>query len=95
MPTWEYVYAPGRSSRHHLGNPAAPFRFYFWQRLGDRPDAGWASEEWQVEDADVREVLGWADGDTVHRAYTLYVSCADGNRPGLIRLLGDEPTAIS
>jgi hypothetical protein len=79
-----------RDTRWEVDHPA--YRVYFWQRSGDRLDSGWASEEWQVEDADVQEVLTCASNDKAHRPYTLYVcgSCAGG--PGLIRLHGSDPT---
>jgi hypothetical protein len=52
------------------------YRVYFWQQLGDRPDAGWASEEWQLEDAKLREVLRWADNDETHCPWTDWPAAA-------------------
>jgi hypothetical protein len=80
-----------RDTRWEVDHPA--YRVYFWQRSGDRPDSGWASQEWQVEGADVQEVLAWAGKDKAHRPYTLYVRCTCDGKPGLIRLQGSDPTA--
>ena len=71
-----------RDTRWEVDQPH--YRVYFWQQLGDRPDAGWASEEWQLEDAGLREVLRWADNDETHRPYTLYVCCTCGGELGLM-----------
>lgn len=68
---------------------------YFWQQLGGHPDSGWASEEWQVEDADATEVLAWAARDKSSRAFTLYVCCSCDGDPGLIRRFGVDPTTSS
>jgi hypothetical protein len=80
-----------RDTRWELDHPR--YRVYFWQRHGDRPDSGWAGEEWEVAGADVREVLAWADQDEARRAYTVYACCTSGGEPGLIRLHGTDPTA--
>jgi hypothetical protein len=79
-----------RDTRWEVTQPA--YRVYFWQR-GGHWGAGWASEEWQAEGADVHEVLAWADADETHRPYALYVCCECNGMPGLIRLLGSDPTA--
>jgi hypothetical protein len=34
---------------------------------GDILESGWASDEWQLDDADLLEVLAWADSDDSHR----------------------------
>jgi len=68
------------------------YRVYFWQQIDGLQDAGWASEEWQLDGSDVHEVLAWAEKDQAHRAYTLYVCCTREGRPGLIRLCGTDPT---
>jgi hypothetical protein len=80
-----------RDTRWEVDQPA--YRVYFWRRLGDDPYSGWASEEWQVEDADVQEVLSWAGKGRARRSYTLYVCCTCETEPGLIRLAGIDPTA--
>jgi hypothetical protein len=82
-----------RDTRWEVDRPC--YRVYFWRRAGDRPDSGWESEDWQVEGADVGEVLAWADRDRAHRAHTLYVCCECNGEPGLIRLAGRDPTADS
>jgi hypothetical protein len=80
-----------RDTRWEVDRPS--YRVYFWRRQSDRPDSGWASEEWQIDGADVGEVLAWADTDQARRAYTLYVRCESNDGPGLIRLAGTDPTA--
>lgn len=79
-----------RDTRWEVTQPA--YRVYFWQR-GGHWGPGWASEEWQAEGADIREVLAWANADELHRPYTLYVCCECDGAPGLIRLHGNDPTA--
>lgn len=80
-----------RDIRWEIDTPA--YRVYFWSRPGDHPDSSWASDEWQIEGADVQEVMAWAGTDKSRRAYTLYVCCTRGTEPGLIRLHGSDPTA--
>ena len=79
-----------RDTRWEVDRPV--YRVYFWWQRDGRPDAGWASEEWQVDGADVQEVLAWADMDEMHRAFTLYVRYTCDGMPGLIRLHGSDPT---
>jgi hypothetical protein len=71
------------------------YRVYFWQQAGHGPESGWASDEWQLDDGDLLEVLAWADSDDRHRRYVLYACCAHGGDPGLIRLTGTDPTAAA
>ena len=80
-----------RDTRWEVDRPV--YRVYFWQRLGSHKDSGWASQEWQVEDADADEVLTWAGSTARDRAFTLYVCCECDGEIGLIRLLGSDPTA--
>ena len=80
-----------RDTEWEVDRPA--YRVYFWQQLDGGVDAGWASEEWQIEGADVQEVLAWADADASHRAYGLYVCSTCEGVPGLIRLNGPDRTA--
>ena len=63
-----------RWERHH-----SAYRVYFWD------DAG-SSDEYEIADADVPEVLAWA-----HRTYVLWLRSEDRNDgPGPIRLAGWE-----
>jgi hypothetical protein len=80
-----------RDTRWEVDDPAC--RVYFWSQSGDHPDSGWASEEWQIEGADVPEVLTWAGTDKARGAYTLYVCYTCRTEPGLIRLHGIDPPA--
>jgi hypothetical protein len=80
-----------RDTQWEVDRPA--YRVYFWRQLDGGVDAGWASEEWQIEGADVREVLAWADADASRRPYILYVCSTSDGEPGLIRLSGQDPTA--
>jgi hypothetical protein len=79
-----------RDTQWEVEKPA--YRVYFWQQPGHHMDSGWASEEWQVEDADADEVLAWALNDKSGRAFTLYVCCNCDGELGLIRLIGADPT---
>ena len=80
-----------RDIRWEIGHPV--YRVYFWQQFGSTPDSGWASEEWQAEDADADQVLAWAESNASGRTFTLYVCCECEGEPGLIRLIGTDPTA--
>jgi hypothetical protein len=80
-----------RDTGWEIDHPA--YRVCFWQQRDSGVDASWASEEWQVDDADIHDVLAWADADTSRRAYTLYVCSTCDGTPGLIRLYGRDPTA--
>jgi len=66
---------------------------YFWTHQGPQDRrSGWASDEWEIEDADVDEVLNWALNNAAGRRFTVYalVSGQPGG-PGLVRLLGTDP----
>src|SRR4051794_23946587 len=72
-----------RDTRWEL--PIATYRVYFWD--------GSATDEWQVDDADVPEVLAWAEDRARETKQTyvlnlLYDDRRDGL--GLIRLAGWE-----
>ena len=75
-----------RDARWEVDAPA--YRVYFWEPASGSSGPGWASEEWEISDTDVREILDWASRDTKHRKYTLYACCACNGELGLIRLLG-------
>ena len=74
------------------------FRVYFWHELGTPPDGAeqaYASDCFEVTDAEVREVIYWADEQSAGRTYTLHVLVPQP-RPqgllGLINLAGINPT---
>ena len=48
-----------RISRWEVDQPA--YHVYFWQLSSNVPDAMWASDEWRLTEADVHEVLAWAE----------------------------------
>jgi hypothetical protein len=64
---------------------APRYRVYFW--------AGTASDEYEIADADVGQVIEWAEGERGNRTYTLYV-CVEKDGLGLVRLAGADPTHI-
>jgi hypothetical protein len=74
--------------------PQPVYRVYFWERqMPQRPDSGWASDEWQLEDADINEVVDWARDNAAGRRFVVYAKVIGGqpDGPGLIRLLGTDP----
>ena len=46
------------------------FGVYFWQKLGE---TSYASDEFEVCDADVIDVLRWAERERGDRTFTLYL----------------------
>jgi hypothetical protein len=71
---------------------APAYRVYFWAPWSK----GWRSDEFEVTDADIDDVLEWATsrpGD--HVSFTVYACHQNEGRLGLIRLLGRDPTAPS
>jgi hypothetical protein len=76
-----------RDARWESDDPR--FRVLFWTRFGN----GWSSCEFEIENADVAEVLDWVEknrGDAT--AFTMYVVVDRGSDRGLIRLAGTDPT---
>lgn len=67
------------------------YRVVFWKPQSGRPDPGWISDEWDVHEADVDEVLTWARADAGGRQFVLYVRTEDDGEAGLLRLMGQEP----
>ena len=61
------------------------YRVYFWQDM--------ASDEWELSEADIDEVLAWADAHADGRTMTVWVVHRDSEGVGLIRLAGIEPPA--
>jgi hypothetical protein len=55
-------------------------------------DANGAQDEYEVLDADVVEVLAWAQTQRADRTFVLY-ACVPGDGLGLVRLQGSDPNA--
>jgi hypothetical protein len=53
-------------------------------------DSKGAADEYEVEGADVAEVLSWAESRRGDRTFVLY-ACVPHNRLGLVHLLGHDP----
>lgn len=54
------------------------------------------SEEFEIVDADVEEVLAWASATAgADRTHVVYVLRRDADGLGLIRLTGEDPTRTS
>jgi hypothetical protein len=56
-------------------------------------DANGASDEYEVTDADVTEVLAWAEARRGARTFVLY-TCVPVNGLGLLRLAGRDPNEV-
>lgn len=76
------------------------YRVYFWHQPAAPPGVGQESvmfhgDEYRLGDAaNVDEVLGWArERARTDQTFTLYVEHRDGDRLGLIQLMGTDPTA--
>ena len=63
--------------------PKPRYRVYFHDSKG-------ASDEYEVEGADVTEVLAWAEERRGERTFVLY-ACVPGVELGLLRLHGHDP----
>lgn len=75
------------------------YRVYFWSQPGapagtSREHVMFHSDEYRLsEAADVGEVLDWARATARHdQTFTLYVEHRHDDRPGLIHLMGVDPT---
>jgi hypothetical protein len=67
------------------------YRCYYWTPLNG--DGAWKSDEWQIDAADVTELILWAEENSAGRDFVLYgVIPADGARVGLVKLYGSDPT---
>ncbi|EYR62014.1 hypothetical protein N866_12755 [Actinotalea ferrariae CF5-4] len=55
-------------------------------------DAHGVSDEYELRDADVVEVLAWAQDQAAGRTFVLY-ACVPGDGLGLVRLQGSDPNA--
>jgi hypothetical protein len=83
-----------RDQTAELDNPA--YRVYFWS--GDRGSgAAMSCDEYEIAQADIHEVVAWADEHAAGRTYSLWACVPDRTTepPGLmlVRLAGWDPTA--
>ena len=81
-----------RNTRREVLHPA--YRVYFWQQPHpENPHSIWISDEWEIGDADVDEVLNWARDNAAGRRFVVYVriDTVRPGEPGLVRLLGTDP----
>ncbi len=69
-----------RDTRWEVVQPA--YHVHFWQ-----PGV---TDEWELDGADVDEVLRWAAGHASGRRYVVYVCVTATEGKGLIRLLGTD-----
>lgn len=62
------------------------YRVNFW-------DTNMASDEWELDEADVDEVLAWVEENAKGRTYSVWAVVPDGNRtsPMMVRLMGEDP----
>ena len=75
------------------------YRVYFWHQPAAPPGVAqelvmFHSDEYRLSDVvDVGEVLAWARGKArADQTFTLYVEHRNGDRLGLIQLMGTDPT---
>ena len=59
------------------------YRVHFYEPAG-------SSDEYELSEAEVTEVLGWAEAQRAGRTYVLYV-CVPHDGLGLLRLAGTDP----
>jgi hypothetical protein len=81
-----------RDTGWEVSQPA--YRVYFWEKQRDYEDSGWASEEWELQDADISEVLDWRKEKAKGRPSVLYACVKHGGELGLVRLSGTDPTEV-
>lgn len=74
------------------------YRVYFFERMvpisGDPNEAdGLVSEEYELSDADVPEVIEWAEGEVgLQRTYVIYLVVQQDGAKSLARLVGVDLT---
>lgn len=75
------------------------YRVDFWRPISPGNPAtglatGYKQDSFYVTDADVDEVIAWANSEARGREVVIYLSTKRANdEPGLIRLLGIDPTS--
>jgi hypothetical protein len=80
-----------RDQRWEIWRPT--YRVYFWRLVSP---TGWGSREFEVSGGDIVAILNWAErhadrGET----FTVFVVVGEGERLGLVRLAGGDPTRAS
>ena len=76
------------------------FRATIWSRGSDDPNTMWSSDEYEVRDADVAQVISWAEakkpqGRAAVVTVDVLVRSNVPSSPGVIRLIGIDPTELS
>jgi len=68
------------------------FRVYFW-----REAHGWSSDEFEITDANVAEVMVWAGSQLPAKGteFALYLRRWEAHEPGLVLLAGRDPLSPS
>jgi hypothetical protein len=84
-----------RATRWEVVYPT--YRVFIWTRLGPPPGPplaqAWRSDEFDVADADVDDVLAWAKAKTPgDGTFTVWVLGENNGVPRLYRIAGWEPT---
>lgn len=82
-----------RDTRWEASHPS--YRVVFWSQSQHNGHSApmWVAEEWAIDNADIDQILAWAADHAQARTTVVYafITCAEG--PGLVRLLGTDPTA--
>lgn len=86
MPEVDARLVDPRDSHWELWKPA--YRAFLWTASGD----AWVSREFEIDAADVTDVLDWIREQSETDAYTLYAVVDRGKDRGLVRLAGSDPT---
>jgi hypothetical protein len=73
------------------------FRVHIWTRCaagGDPATTGYQADEYEIDGADVDEVLRWAHARAAERdgTFGLFLLVTNDQEPGLVRLAGQDPT---
>jgi hypothetical protein len=80
-----------RDQRWEVWRPT--YRVYFWRPVSP---TGWGSREFEVSGGDIVAILDWAERHADHgETFTVFVVVGEGDRLGLVRLAGDDPTRAS
>ena len=80
--------ADPRDQRWEVWDPT--YRVCFSTRVSP---VGWKSREFEVSDGDIVEVLDWAEWDADDgEIFTVFAIVGDGDRFGVVRLAGEDPT---
>ena len=86
MPKLDARLVDPRDSHWELWHPA--YRVSLWTRSGH----AWVSREFEIDAADVNDVLDWIRQQGDAETFTLYAVVDQGEDRGLVRLAGSDPT---